>query len=31
MKGVPEMIPKTEEEATPSDGSKLLTVHNPIR
>ena len=30
MEGVPEMIPDIQEEATFPDGSKLVTVHNPI-
>ena len=30
MEGVPEMIPDTQVEATFPDGSKLVTVHNPI-
>jgi urease subunit gamma len=30
MKGVPEMIPEIEAEATFPDGSKLVIVHNPI-
>ncbi len=30
MEGVPEMIPDIEVEATFPDGSKLVTVHNPI-
>ena len=30
MKGVPEMIPDIQVEATFPDGSKLVTVHNPI-
>ena len=30
MEGVPEMIPDIQVEATFSDGSKLVTVHNPI-
>jgi urease subunit gamma len=31
MDGVSEMIPEIEVEATFPDGSKLVTVHNPIR
>jgi urease subunit gamma len=30
MKGVPEMIPDLQVEATFPDGTKLVTVHNPI-
>ena len=30
MDGVPEMIPQVQVEATFPDGSKLVTVHNPI-
>lgn len=30
MEGVPEMIPDIRVEATFPDGSKLVTVHNPI-
>jgi urease subunit gamma len=30
MHGVPEMIPDIQVEATFPDGSKLVTVHNPI-
>ncbi|MFV7497696.1 urease subunit gamma [Klebsiella michiganensis] len=30
MEGVPEMIPDIQVEATFLDGSKLVTVHNPI-
>ena len=30
MEGVPEMIPDIQVEATFPDGSKLVTVHNPI-
>jgi urease subunit gamma len=30
MQGVPEMIPEIQVEATFPDGSKLVTVHNPI-
>ncbi|WP_174786259.1 urease subunit gamma, partial [Escherichia coli] len=28
--GIPEMIPDIQVEATFPDGSKLVTVHNPI-
>lgn len=31
MEGVPEMIHEIQIEATFPDGSKLVTVHNPIR
>src|SRR5699024_2645859 len=31
MDGVPEMIPDIQVEATFPDGTKLVTVHNPIR
>ncbi|MFS4437980.1 urease subunit gamma [Paracoccaceae bacterium GXU_MW_L88] len=31
MTGVPEMIPEIQVEATFPDGTKLVTVHNPIR
>ena len=31
MDGIPEMIDEIEVEATFPDGSKLVTVHNPIR
>jgi len=30
MDGIPEMIPDIQVEATFPDGSKLVTVHNPI-
>ena len=30
MEGVPEMIPEIQVEATFPDGSKIVTVHNPI-
>ena len=30
MEGVPEMIPEIQVEATFQDGTKLVTVHNPI-
>jgi len=31
MEGIPEMIPEIQVEATFPDGTKLVTVHNPIR
>ena len=31
MEGVPEMIPDVQVEATFPDGTKLVTVHHPIR
>tara|TARA_B100001964_G_scaffold230822_1_gene284740 strand:- start:3895 stop:4197 length:303 start_codon:yes stop_codon:yes gene_type:complete len=31
MKGIPEMIKDVQVEATFPDGTKLVTVHNPIR
>ena len=31
MQGVPEMIPEIQIEATFPDGTKLVTVHHPIR
>ena len=31
MEGVPEMIREVQVEATFPDGTKLVTVHNPIR
>ena len=31
MEGVPDMIPDIQVEATFPDGTKLVTVHNPIR
>ena len=31
MEGVPEMIHEVQVEATFRDGTKLVTVHNPIR
>ena len=31
MEGVPEMIPEVQVEATFRDGTKLVTVHHPIR
>ncbi len=31
MEGVPEMIPEIQVEATFPDGTKLVTVHTPIR
>jgi urease subunit gamma len=30
MEGVPEMLTEVQVEATFPDGSKLITVHNPI-
>src|SRR2546423_12788809 len=30
MEGVPEMIPEVQVEATFPDGTKLITVHDPI-
>jgi urease subunit gamma len=30
MPGIPEMIPEVQVEATFPDGTKLVTVHNPI-
>ncbi len=30
MEGIPEMIPEVQVEATFPDGTKLVTVHNPI-
>ena len=30
LEGVPEMIPEVQVEATFPDGTKLVTVHNPI-
>jgi len=30
MDGVPEMVPEIQVEATFPDGTKLVTVHNPI-
>jgi urease subunit gamma len=30
MEGVPELIPEIQVEATFPDGTKLVTVHNPI-
>jgi urease subunit gamma len=30
MDGIPEMIPEVQIEATFPDGTKLVTVHNPI-
>jgi len=30
MDGIPEMIPEVQVEATFPDGTKLVTVHNPI-
>lgn len=31
LEGVPEMIPEVQVEATFPDGTKLVTVHEPIR
>jgi urease subunit gamma len=31
MDGIPEMIPEIQDEATFPDGTKLVTVHDPIR
>ena len=31
MEGVPEMIPTVQVEATFPDGTKLVTIHQPIR
>ena len=31
MEGVPEMIPMIQVEATFPDGTKLITIHDPIR
>jgi urease subunit gamma len=31
MEGVPEMVKEVQVEATFPDGTKLVTVHNPIR
>jgi urease subunit gamma len=31
MEGIPEMIPEIQIEATFPDGTKLVTIHNPIR
>ncbi|MBW4467648.1 MAG: urease subunit gamma [Pegethrix bostrychoides GSE-TBD4-15B] len=31
MAGIPEMIPEVQVEATFPDGTKLVTVHDPIR
>lgn len=31
MEGVPEMIPMIQVEATFPDGTKLVTIHNPIQ
>ena len=30
MEGIPEMIPEIQDEATFPDGTKLITVHQPI-
>jgi urease subunit gamma len=31
MQGIPEMVPEIQVEATFPDGTKLVTVHEPIR
>ena len=31
MEGVPDMLPEVQVEATFPDGTKLVTVHNPIK
>ena len=31
MEGIPEMVPEVQVEATFKDGTKLVTVHQPIR
>ena len=31
MEGIPEMIPEVQVEATFPDGTKLVTIHHPIR
>jgi urease subunit gamma len=31
MPGIPEMIPEIQVEATFPDGTKLVTLHHPIR
>lgn len=31
MEGIPEMIPDVQVEATFPDGTKLVTVHDPVR
>ena len=31
MEGIPEMIPDVQVEATFPDGTKLVTIHHPIR
>lgn len=31
MEGIPEMLPDIQVEATFPDGTKLVTVHNPVR
>ncbi len=31
MEGVPEMLPEVQVEATFPDGTKLVTVHHPLR
>lgn len=30
MEGIPEMLPEVQVEATFPDGTKLVTIHNPI-
>lgn len=31
MEGIPEMLPEVQVEATFPDGTKLVTIHNPIQ
>jgi urease subunit gamma len=31
MEGIPEMIPEIQVEGTFPDGTKLVTIHDPIR
>ena len=31
MEGVPEMVPEIQVEGTFPDGTKLVTIHDPIR
>jgi urease subunit gamma len=31
MEGIPEMLPEVQVEATFPDGTKLVTIHDPIR
>lgn len=31
MQGIPEMLPEVQVEATFPDGTKLVTIHNPIQ